>query len=413
MRMQLLTVLVAAAVSCSCPTIGAVYNLKVVTDASPDYSDLDSMIQSITSRWETPAEKCWALFYWNHIARRQCTPMVLHGLACTDPIRQFNDYGYTMCSTISGINCAIWDAMGLPAKYWDITNHTVCEVQYDGRWHMYDNSLSAIYTLCDGRTIAGVEDIGRTGACAASRGKEEPGHIAKYHCLTATSANGFLTGSDTTRDLDQEYRCFNPNGLMYRPYFYDWDRGHRYILNLRHGESYVRHYQKQGDGPEYYVPNGGKDPDDGRFGLRGNGLRAWEPRLTAEGLKQDTESLVNVRAAATGGVVPARAGQPAEIVFRVEGANVVTSVVISADVSRDTEADAASMAVSTTNGLTWSQVWEAERTGRQTIDLKLVELVNGAYEVLVKLALKGQADAIHARLWNIRFETVTMLNAKT
>ncbi len=413
MRMQLLTVLVAAAVSCSCPTIGAVYNLKVVTDASPDYSDLDSMIQSITSRWETPAEKCWALFYWNHIARRQCTPMVLHGLACTDPIRQFNDYGYTMCSTISGINCAIWDAMGLPAKYWDITNHTVCEVQYDGRWHMYDNSLSAIYTLCDGRTIAGVEDIGRTGACAASRGKEEPGHIAKYHCLTATSANGFLTGSDTTRDLDQEYRCFNPNGLMYRPYFYDWDRGHRYILNLRHGESYVRHYQEQGDGPEYYVPNGGKDPDDGRFGLRGNGLRAWEPRLTAEGLKQDTESLVNVRAAATGGVVPARAGQPAEIVFRVEGANVVTSVVISADVSRDTEADAASMAVSTTNGLTWSQVWEAERTGRQTIDLKLVELVNGAYEVLVKLALKGQADAIHARLWNIRFETVTMLNAKT
>ena len=34
--------------------------------------------------------------------------------------------------------------------------HTVPEVQYDGRYHMYDNSLSAIYTLCDGKTIAGV-----------------------------------------------------------------------------------------------------------------------------------------------------------------------------------------------------------------------------------------------------------------
>src|SRR5262245_30308068 len=80
-------------------------NLKIVTDASPDYSDLPSLIQSTTSNWITPKEKCWALFYWNHKARRQTTPMQLHGLEVTDPIRQFNDYGYTMCSTISGINC--------------------------------------------------------------------------------------------------------------------------------------------------------------------------------------------------------------------------------------------------------------------------------------------------------------------
>ena len=413
MRTQWLLALLGAAMSCSCPGISAVYNLKVLTDASPDYSDMDSMIQSITSRWDTPAEKCWALFYWNLIARRQCTPMYLHGLACTDPIRQFNDYGYTMCSTIAGINCAIWDAMGLPAKYWDITNHTVCEVQYDGRWHMYDNSLSAIYTLCDGKTIAGVEDIGQTGGCAASGGRQEPGHIAKYHCLTATSANGFLTGSDTTRDLDQEYRCFNLNGLMYRPYFYDWDRGHRYILNLRAGETYTRHYQKQGDGPEYYVPNIGKDPDDGRFGLRGNGLRTWTPRLTSEGLERDVECSVNVRAAPTGGLVPVRAGQPAEIVFRVEGANVITSLRITADLTRQSAADTAELAISTTNGLTWSQVWDEERTGRQAVDLRLAELVNGAYEVLVKVTLAGQRDAIAARLWGLHFETVTMLNAKT
>ena len=56
-----------------------------------------------------------------------------HRLEVTDPIRQFNDYGYTMCSTIAGINCAIWDAMGLKAKYWDISLHTVPEVEYDGR----------------------------------------------------------------------------------------------------------------------------------------------------------------------------------------------------------------------------------------------------------------------------------------
>src|SRR5690242_8399617 len=65
-------------------------NLKIVTDASPDYSDLPSLVRSITARWRTPEEKCWALFYWNHVARRQTAPMMVHGMELADPIRQFN-----------------------------------------------------------------------------------------------------------------------------------------------------------------------------------------------------------------------------------------------------------------------------------------------------------------------------------
>jgi len=117
-------------------TDAQVYNLKVVTDASPDCSDMDSMIRSITSRWATPAEKCWAMFYWNHIARRQTAPMILHGQELTDPIRQFNDYGYMMCSTIAGSNCAIWHRMGMDVRFWDISLHTVSECFYDNRWHV-------------------------------------------------------------------------------------------------------------------------------------------------------------------------------------------------------------------------------------------------------------------------------------
>ena len=83
-----------------------VRNLKVVTDASPDYSDMESMTRSMCSNWETDADKMWAQFYWLHIARRQTAPMMLHGFALTDPIRQFNDYGFTMCSTISGNKCS-------------------------------------------------------------------------------------------------------------------------------------------------------------------------------------------------------------------------------------------------------------------------------------------------------------------
>jgi len=48
----------------------AVYNLRIVTDASPDYTDLASFIRSATAKLEKPEEKCWSVFYWNHVARR-------------------------------------------------------------------------------------------------------------------------------------------------------------------------------------------------------------------------------------------------------------------------------------------------------------------------------------------------------
>lgn len=352
----------------------AVYNLKIVTDASPDYSDMDSMIRSITSNWQTPEEKMWAMFYWNHIARRQTSPMMLHGMALTDPIRQFNDYGYTMCSTISGINCSIWDAMGFKTKYWDISNHTVSEVEYGGAWHMYDNSMTALYTRCDGKSIASVEEIGKAMACDASEGRVEAGHIAKYHCLQGTGPRGFLTGADTIRSLDEEYRCFNPNGLKYRSYFYDWDRGHRYILNLRDNETYTRHYHSLGTSPEFYVPNNGKDPEavNTRYKIRGNGVWKWKPDLAKA--QRDGDAMI----------------------FKVDGANVITSMKIRGNVEQLT-----SIFVSTVNGLRWKEV--AKATG--DIKVNLLEEVNGAYETLVKIS--------PAKVHDLEFETTTMLNSKT
>jgi hypothetical protein len=395
------------------PTRAAIYNLKVVTDASPDYSDMESMIRSITAKWETPEQKCWAMFYWNHIARRQTSPMMLHGMALTDPIRQFNDYGYAMCSTISGINCSIWDAMGLKAKYWDISNHTVAEVEYGGRYHMYDNSLSALYTLCDGKTLAGVEDIGKTAACEASEGRAEPGHVAKYHCLTATSTRGFLTGADTIRSLDEEYRCFNPNGLKYRNYFYDWDRGHRYILNLRENESYTRHYRKLGETPEYYVPNNGKDPEavNKRYRIRGNGTWVYEPVLSAS-VSQAAHSWSNV-VVSKGVIVPGKGGAAGEVVFKIDGANVITALKIQGKVLARSGNDRVHVAISTVNGLAWKEVWQSSSQGEQDLNLSLVGEVNGAYEVLVKVRLAAAAGAEDVALKAIRFETTTMLNSKT
>ena len=114
MKHVALVLAVSLALAASCAA--QVCNVKVVTDQSPDFSDLPSLVHSVTSKWPTTKEKCWAMWHWNHLGRRQTTPMNVHGLDLTDPIMQFNDYGYAMCSTISGINDGIWHAMGLDIR---------------------------------------------------------------------------------------------------------------------------------------------------------------------------------------------------------------------------------------------------------------------------------------------------------
>jgi hypothetical protein len=388
-----------------------IFNLRLVTDASPDYSDLPSLIHSVTAKWPEPEQKCWAMFYWNHIARRQTGPMIVHGTELTDPIRQFNDYGYTMCSTISGINCALWHNMGLPVKFWDITLHTVPEVFYDQHWHMYDNSMSAIYTLCDGKTIASVQEIGREGACVLSKGVREPAHIAKYHCLYSTGPNGFLTGADTQRSVDEEARCFNPNGLKYRDYYFNWDYGHRYILNLKADETYTRFYKSLGKSSPYYVSHNGKDPDE-RYGLRGNGRWFYQPQLTNSAFLKDVYSYRNVRPGKEG-LETIRDDEPAEVIIKTDGANVIASQIIEASFSAAMEQAKPSIALSKNNGKTWDTLWKASAENGLNARVLVDQEINGAYSALIKFELAAGAHIGKVILRELSIQTTTMLNAKT
>ncbi len=431
--MTRLPLLAAAILLAATPAFAQLANIKVVTDASPDYSDMESMVRSITSNWQSDAEKMWALFYWDHQARRQTNPIWMHGYELTDPIRQYNDYGFTMCSTISGIKCSTWNYMGYPCRFWEIGLHTVPDVWYDGGFHHYDDSLSVVYTLCDGKTIAAVDQIGQTLACEASGGKAEPGHIAIYHSLNGTSVNGFLQGADTERTLEHlGAGSFRPKNIHYQWFYYSQDRGHRYILNLRDGESYTRYYARQDTNTPgainmndknnkdykadraYYVPNQGekgsgpgRDPEqvNVRYHIRGNGERTWTPPLNDADLPASLYSYSNLKSL-NPGLTPLDPAAAGVAMFKVEGANVICSLKIRA-VTDIAAGGAVATAVSTDNGLHWKDLPATQDSGLRTQDLKLIDEVNGSYEVLVKVTLNK------ASLKEIAFNTITEVNGKT
>ena len=403
----------------------ATYNLRVVTDASPDLSDLDSFIASTTSLWPTDREKVWSLFYWSHILKRQTSPMVLHGYEVTDPVRSFNDYGFTMCSTISGINQALYGALGLRHQYWDICNHTVSAVEYDGMFHMVDSSMSNLVTRDDGVTLASVEEIAANSA-----------RLAKLRSLHATSPNGFLTGSDTGRNISPFTSpdggvipgysgVFCADGLKRRDYYYNWDAGHRYVLNVRENESYTRYYRNLGDTAEYRVGSesvSNPDPNNrfdietfNRFGVRGNGSWTFTPSLTASGYARALYRETSIAANAAGGIRPQAAGQLAEAIYKVDAANAMTSQQVRAVFSRTDAQASATLSVSVNQGQTWREV---ARLGTATgsavpLNANLRDEVSGQTEALLRVQMTAASAASDALvLQSLRIDTITQVNAK-
>ncbi|MCL2640523.1 MAG: discoidin domain-containing protein [Phycisphaerales bacterium] len=427
-----LPLLAVAAMLAAVPAYAQLANLKVVTDANPDYSDMESMVRSINLNWPTDKEKMWAQYYWHHKARRAAMEsMIVHGFALADPIRQYNDYGYLMCFSTSGLQCSVWNYMNYPCRYWDIATHSAVDVWYDGRFHHYDNAYSAHYALEDGVTVAGVPDVGRLGKGLETDGQEVLGYLAMYRCLDGTGPNGYLTGSDMERTLHRLGTFyFAPNVLQYRWYYYNQDRGHRYSLNLRDGEVYTRYYSRQdADSPNavvqrednkthkadpaYFVPVNGKDPEAAgpRLRLRGSGERTWTPDFTFNLRGEYPYSLDNIRVSDQ--LQPEADGKPGIAIFKVEGANVITSLKINATIWLPSVKASAAIAISTNNGLHWKTIWTGKAPNNE-LDLKLIDEVNGSYEVLVKVILNAPAkEPWNAVLKSINFTTITQVNSKT
>ena len=403
----------------------ATYNIRVVSDASPDLTDLDSLIYSATSRWPENRDKVWALYYWTHVLRRQTAPMVLHGFEVTDPIRNFVDFGNTMCSTVSGMHQTMFEALGLRHQYWDICRHTVSAVEYDGKFRMVDGSMSNLVTTDDGVTLATVEEAAADSA-----------RLVRERSLSATSANGFLTGSDHIRHLPDAVdsstgavalgyaSSFCSDGLKRRDFYYHWDAGHRYVLNLRENESYTRYYRRLGTIPEYWVGSehvASPDPAQtfeidsaNRFGLRGNGAWSFSPGLTPEAWERGVYRSTNVVPVAGGGLRPQTAGQPAEILYKVQAANAIASQTIRAQFARSVAAATATVAVSLNHGATWTEVGALGLEVGSAVPFirTLRNEVTGSYETLIRIRMHDAGSAGAVTLTALTIDTITHLNAR-
>ncbi|MCH5377596.1 MAG: hypothetical protein JJ992_26865, partial [Planctomycetes bacterium] len=331
------------------------YNLHLVTDNVPDYTDLPSFVDTSTAAWQTPQEKCIAVWRWGRRSRRQTSCAVEDGRLVWDPILHYNSYGAMNCGVISSLNLASFLQLGYRGHYVQLGDHTVSEVSWDDgkSWHLFDSSMSIFCFNHEGR-VASCREIQESHACELTDGRNEPGHFYLYHyapqCATHSGPTGWRCASDQPvgyqRTLINGASSYT-DGFSVSEYCQMARYGQRYTLNLRPYESYTRYWQplnvsrKDGETAEkelacFRPMADGSDPDDqhGLNNLRGNGRWIFCPELSSRACRSVfyDEKAIALRAEDNGGahLHPASANDDSWVVFKIYAANVITGMQIEA-----------------------------------------------------------------------------------
>ncbi len=372
------------------PALGADYNISLLTDSSPDLTDVDRYLHSITSQYSTQQEQAIAIWRWSQRLRKQMTNPLEGGLYVLDPVRMFNSFGYCNCGIISGVNDALWLRMGWKAHYVQLGDHTVTETSWDDgkTWHMFDSSMS-FYCFNDQGAVASVREIEKNPRFYLENYAPECGTNAAHDI---NDHRAWRCASDHPvefqRTLANGYDSFKPpNDIEDYNLMAQW--GHQYVLNLRPSESYTRYFARheEAGAPGFRPVNGSKDVDVNK-NIRSNGVWKYAPDLRDPATKDFVYS--------DSGVTWTKDGVkgPGEVVFKVTAANVVTAAKVNAAGERVT------FSISRDAGINWEKI--ALTSG----EAQCTAQVAGATEFLMKAQLEGAASGLSS----FQVETLTQIN---
>lgn len=297
--------------------VGVVSGVKVTTDKVADVSSVEAWKAAFLKPGMSDEEKAMAA--WRTVAsfQHQDAPplefLTNEDTVC-DPIKLFNVYGYGFCSMASAGVKALSRAAGLEGRGWGINSHSVCEIKWNGAWHLLDASLINYFKKPDG-SVASVEElIAATNAWYA----KNPGFKGNGDKIVAFHREGgwqgwkkgpeLLRSAPTADDTGwwpakthgwyatmQEYDGTGggADGKAF-VYEYGYAQGYRLNLQLRPGEKLTRYWgnrglhvnMKDGGAPGCLTTKTGSDglvytPKYGDLapGRVGNGVLEWEVPL--------------------------------------------------------------------------------------------------------------------------------------
>lgn len=389
--------------------VGVVSGVKVTTDKVADVSSLEAWKASYIKPGMSDEEKAMAA--WRTVAsfQHQDAPpleyLTNEDTVC-DAIKMFNVYGYGFCSMASAHVKTLSRYVGLEGRGWGINSHSVCEIKWNGAWHLLDASLINYFKKADG-SVASVEEL---IAATNEWYEKNPGYKGNPDKIVAFHREGgwqgwkkgpeLLKNAPTADDTGwwpakthgwyatmQEYDgTGGGQGGKAFLYEYGYAQGYRLNLQLRPGERIVRNWSnkglhvnmkqggppgaltgKMGEGAFVYTPKYG-DLAPGRVG---NGRHEWDvPLAKLRSVALELDNLDDKAAVKD----PAK---PGVVVLR----NASSYVYLAGALTVAAKGDVV-VSFSDNHGLDWKEIGKAG-------EIDLTPHVFRRYDYRVRIELKG------------------------
>jgi hypothetical protein len=269
--------------------VGVVCHVKVVSDKTPDMTNLETWKKAFLKEGMTDEQKAMAVWKTVRTFQHQEAPPVefLHNEeAVQDPFKIFNVYGYSLCSIASCEVECLARAAGLQARGRIINSHSVPEVYWDGAWHLLDGSLMCYFPKADGK-LASVDEI---MAGIKEWYEKNPGYKGNGEKL-----GQFMRGGGWKKGPEVLSRCpsYDENGWLEAAthgwystmqeydgsangmYEYGYSQGYEVNIRLRPGERLTRNWSNKG---LHVNMNGGGGPPGCITGKVGQDSLRYTPK---------------------------------------------------------------------------------------------------------------------------------------
>ncbi len=240
--------------------VGVVCHVKVVSDKTPDMTNLETWKKAFLKDGMTDEQKAMAVWKTVRTFQHQEAPpveFIQNEEAVQDPFKIFNVYGYSLCSIASCEVECLARAAGLQARGRIINSHSVPEVYWDGAWHLLDGSLMCYFPKADGK-LASVDEI---IAGIKEWYEKNPGYKGNGDKLVQ-----FMRGGGWKKGPEVLSRCpsYDENGWLEAAthgwystmqeydgsqsglYEYGYSQGYEVNIRLRPGERLTRNWSNKG-----------------------------------------------------------------------------------------------------------------------------------------------------------------------
>ncbi|MBL8025270.1 MAG: hypothetical protein JNL74_02605 [Fibrobacteres bacterium] len=409
-------------------------NIKLLTDNTPDWSDLNSAAKSITASFADDEQKALALLKYVSQIRHQVPPAKdsfsiaavppahpQYGIIY-NPIKLAHNYGNTFCVSTNSIVPLMWKKLGKESREFDIVGHTVCDLKYGNEWHHFDAAFGFAYKdTATGKILSCPEVVARNKT-------NVPSMMCDFtYCNrldTAKSNACFYQNTRIHNILNRTEEYAKIESVRETLFTEKYSDSYSYNLTLKPFESYTRYFNQIADSLKYYLPVSEADPKNPNavqspyLNVVANGVWRFVPDLSSKELLQTLAFQKNL-ASVNALLQPENPKDTAELIYRANAANIICHAEIKGSFERLKEKSFFEVLFSA-DSINWISLYRSEgkNVTEKSFDIPFgkndkINLARTRTHYFIKIKLKAAKKSEEAVLRTLSITTYTIVNPRT